>query len=169
MALIDSISGPKTTQSPLPLKIVHGRDAESGRMRPASSRAPVQLNLERSTGKLGHCARRHPASVTTGGSEIARGTILRGEAKRIAENCHACAGWLLQHDQGRVDVMRRRRSYCGLRFSLCVRAGCRRLDGAVTSGGRVQPRRMFASSRTAFRIFEARRYRVRPDRQQNGR
>jgi hypothetical protein len=41
--------------------------------------------------------------------------------------------------------------------------GCRRLDGVVTSGGHVQPRRMFASSRTAFRIFEARPYRARPD------
>lgn len=48
--------------------------------------------LERSTGKLGHCARRHPASVTTGGSEIARGTILRGEAKRIAESVLVLCG-----------------------------------------------------------------------------
>jgi hypothetical protein len=35
---------------------------------------------------------RHPASVTTGGSAIARGAITRGEEERIAENCPACGG-----------------------------------------------------------------------------
>ena len=54
-------------------------------------------------------------------------------------------------------------------FCLCVWPGAGGLDGPVNSGGRVQPRLMFASSRTAFRIFEARCYQVRPDRQQNGR
>ena len=33
---------------------------------------------------------RHPASVTTGGSGIARGAITRGEEESIAENCPAC-------------------------------------------------------------------------------
>jgi len=33
---------------------------------------------------------RHPASVTTGGSAIARGAITRGDEESIAENCPAC-------------------------------------------------------------------------------